>query len=385
MATKDIMAALAGVRPGRIPFVPKIWVDLAAALTDTDIRTVIEDPLEALAVILKAGRDFGLDAVRQFPFPARRLDHAAGGDWVEVDGRGNRLGRIDLAGGLQTLLDRCEDYRLEDPAFAAYYNFRHAPGPVVRSLDQARAVAVPGRADYEELGWGRNQRAALRRVFGPDAPPEAGPMIFADCGSIGISFCHYLNGMDTTLTDLFDDPALVRALMDKGVAIAAERGKYWLGQGYRVLRINDSAGNMSVISPDHWREFVLPGLRDLVTELHRHEPSCRLYCHICGSILPIMKDLVESGLDCIAPLDPLGGFSVAQARELVGGHVALMGGIDTQSFVRSTPGQMVTEARWCVEGAGGCGFILGSGCVVPRTARPENLRAVVEWTRTYTG
>jgi uroporphyrinogen decarboxylase len=74
---------------------------------------------------------------------------------------------------------------------------------------------------------------------------------------------------------------------------------------------------------------------------------------------------------------------VAQARELVGGHAALMGGIDTQSFVRSTPAQIVTEARRCVEGSGSRSFILGSGCVVPRTARPENLRAIVEWTRTY--
>ena len=151
-----------------------------------------------------------------------------------------------------------------------------------------------------------------------------------------------------------------------------------------MLRINDSAGNMSVISPEHWRAFVRPGLRDLAAELHRHEPACRLYCHICGNILPILEDLMESGLDCIAPLDPLGGFSVAQVREVVGDRVALMGGIDTQSFGRSTPAEIIAEARRCVEGSGGRGFILGSGCAVPRTAPPENLRAVVEWTRSFT-
>ena len=32
---------------------------------------------------------------------------------------------------------------------------------------------------------------------------------------------------------------------------------------------------------------------------------------------------------------------------------------------------------------GSSGFILGSGCVVPKTARPENLRAIVDWTPTF--
>ncbi|OHD73468.1 MAG: hypothetical protein A2177_00605 [Spirochaetes bacterium RBG_13_68_11] len=131
---------------------------------------------------------------------------------------------------------------------------------------------------------------------------------------------------------------------------------------------------------------------------------------MCGNVLPIVGDLADTGLDCIAPLDPLGGFTVADARraleQRLAAHpgagrsaaapaadrpVALMGGINTLSFVEGTPDAVGAEAKACIAGArtaadrGGAdidsagpgavpaGFILGSGCVVPRGARIECL------------
>ncbi len=82
---------------------------------------------------------------------------------------------------------------------------------------------------------------------------------------------------------------------------------------------------MSVISPKMWRDFIFPHMKTVCTELHRYNPDVRVYCHICGNVLPIMEDLVETGLDCIGPLDPLGGFSCAAARAAVGDGIALDG------------------------------------------------------------
>jgi uroporphyrinogen-III decarboxylase len=148
----------------------------------------------------------------------------------------------------------------------------------------------------------------------------------------------------------------------------------------RVLRVNDSIGNMSVISPRHWREFVFPHLKNVCAELHRYGPGVRIYCHICGNVLPILEGLVEAGLDCIAPLDPLGGFSVGQARRIVGDQMVLMGGVNTLSFVQSSPAEIHAEALRCIQQGevNGGRFILGSGCALPRDARLENLRALAD-------
>jgi uroporphyrinogen-III decarboxylase len=209
-----------------------------------------------------------------------------------------------------------------------------------------------------------------------------------------------LNGMDRALLALVDEPRLVHAALDRGDAIAIAKGSYWLDRGYRVLRIDDSAGNLSVISPAHWREFVKPHFTSVVRELHNICPEALLYCHVCGNVLPIVGDLADTGLDGIAPLDPLGGFRVADARRALDAWmegaaraarpVALMGGIDTLSFVQRTPDEVAAEALACIAGArhagdereaGGAvpaGFILGSGCVVPRDARVDCLRRARE-------
>jgi uroporphyrinogen-III decarboxylase len=144
-----------------------------------------------------------------------------------------------------------------------------------------------------------------------------------------------------------------------------------------MLRLNDSIANMSVISPQHFREFIFPHMKVVCDELHSYEPNVRIYCHICGNVMPIMEDLIATGLDCIGPLDPLGKFTCADAREAVGDRIALMGGVNTLSFINSTPEELIEEARVCIEGAAKRGgYVLGSGCVVPRSAPRENLLAL---------
>jgi uroporphyrinogen decarboxylase len=72
------------------------------------------------------------------------------------------------------------------------------------------------------------------------------------------------------------------------------------------------------------------------------------------------------------------------AREVVGGRVALMGGMNTLSFINSTPEQIIEEARVCIAGAAADGgYILGSGCDVPRHAKLENLLALAGAARKY--
>ena len=101
-------------------------------------------------------------------------------------------------------------------------------------------------------------------------------------------------------------------------------------------------------------------------------------------MLPIVKDLVNTGLDCIGPLDPLGGFLPAAVRQKVGDAVSLMGGVNTLTFLQGTPADILHESKTCIQQAGARGgYILGSGCVVPRDAKKENLRALREAAERY--
>jgi uroporphyrinogen-III decarboxylase len=201
--------------------------------------------------------------------------------------------------------------------------------------------------------------------------------ILGDCGSATLAFHVSLRGMQNALIDLIEEPKLVHGVIEKGVAIAIEKGKFNIDLGLRILRLNDSVGNISVISPKHWRAFVFPHMKEVCTELHRYHPEVKIYCHICGNILPIAEDLVETGLDCIGPLDPLGGSTPAEVKKRVGEAVSLMGGVDTLSFINNTPEEIIQEARkYMIQAGEKGGYILGSGCVVPRDAKRENVEAL---------
>ena len=368
-AQERTFTAIDGGVPDRVPVVPKIWVDLGARLTDTPLTEVVADPLTALRVIARAGRECGVDAVRQFHFPSRRIREEAGRVF-EVDGQGELLGEIDMAGGLSTRLRDPKYFDIGDPRFMGYHHYWSAEAPFVRDLDEARRITVPTKGFYLEQGCGQRQRQVIEELGGEVA-------VFGDCSSPTMAFLVCLRGMNRALFDLIEEPELVHAIMEKGAAIAVEKGKFNIDLGLKILRLNDSVGNMSVISPEHWREFVFPHMREVCDTLHAYDPQARIYCHICGNILPIAEDLVETGLDCIGPLDPLGNFAPAQIRERVGDAVSLMGGVNTLTFLDGTPEQIVEESVACMQQAGGQGgYILCSGCVVPRGAPKENLLAL---------
>ncbi|MBT3271811.1 MAG: hypothetical protein HN368_01555, partial [Spirochaetales bacterium] len=364
-----LYTAIDGGTPDRVPVVPKIWVDSASKLTGTRISTIIEDPLEALRVIAKAGTLSGVDAVRQFHFPPRRT-LTEGDGLYEIDNNGEKIGDIDTEGGLTTKLYDSSRLNVSDPYFMSYHHYWHADEPPVKNLNEADRIAVPDGKFFDELGWGKRIRS-VSAEYGEQLS------FIGDCSSATMAFLVCLRGMNRAMIDLVDNPQLVHRIMEKGAEIAVAKGKYHIDQGLRILRLNDSVGNMSVISPEHWNEFVYPHMRDVCSELHAYAADTRIYCHICGNVLPIACELVQTGLDCIGPLDPLGGVKPGEIRSRVKNSVALMGGVNTLSLLNGTPETIEEEAASCIKEAGAHGgFILGSGCVVPRETSLKNLLAL---------
>jgi len=371
-----ILKAISGKVPDRVPSIPKIWVDLAARIMNIPLFEVIQNPYTALQVIVDAAFLVKADGARQFHFPERKLlieDEKI----IEVDQRGKPIGEIDMMGGLATQLYNNDNFNLANPYQMAHQHFWKTPEPLIRNIEDVRTIAVPDRHFYQEIGCSERQKQVLNKI---------GEKLYliGDCDSATLAFYVDLCGYEKALIDLVDNPSLVHATMEKGTAIAIEKGKFNIDLGFRVLRLNDSVGNMSVISPQFWREFVFPHMKDVCLELHKYCPEVKVYCHICGNILPIVEDLVNTGLDCIGPLDPLGNFNPAQVRELVGERVSLLGGVNTLSFINHSTTEIIKEARQCIEQAGRKGgYILSSGCVIPRQAKIENLLALNKTVTTY--
>ncbi len=353
----------------RRPVVPKIWFNLAAGLTGTAPCAIIEEPRQALLCVIDAALETGCDAARLFFIP-ERITRNVNGQVIEEDAEGRRIGAIDMSGGWATHLDRAEDFSIENPADVAFRAFRKHQEPRINSRADARRLAVPDR-DF----WSSAFRDRLKTAKNHAADRIA---LIGDCDTATLAWYIDFRGIEQALFDLIDNPPLVHSVMERGVEYAVERGKFCIDEGLCILRLNDSLANMSVISPNLWRQFIFPHMKAVCSELHRYNSEVKIYCHICGDIMPIMHDLVQTGLDGIGPLDPLGGFTVAQAREKAGQEITLIGGVNTLDFVRADAEEIARQARLCIKHGqvDSSRYILSSGCVVPPGAKKQNLLAL---------
>ena len=371
-----ILKAISGEVPDRVPSIPKIWVDLAANLMDVSLLEIIQEPYLALKVIADAAISIKADGARQFHFPQRKVI-VEEEKVIEIGEHAKHLGEIDMMGGLVTQLYDNNSIDLTNPYHVAHQHFWKTPEPLIRNMKDVKSLAVPDKKFYHDTDCAKRQKKILNSI---------GDKIFliGDCNSATLAFYVDLCGYEKALFDLVDNPSLVHATMEKGVAIAVERGKFNIDIGLNVLRLNDSVANMSVISPEFWREYIFPHMKEVCSELHNYCPESKIYCHICGNILPIVDDLIKTGLDCIGPLDPLGYFTPGEVREKAGEQVSLMGGINTMSFIQREPEEVMEEARQCMQEAGRKGrYILSSGCVIPRIAKRENLVALNDAVKKY--
>jgi uroporphyrinogen decarboxylase len=117
-----------------------------------------------------------------------------------------------------------------------------------------------------------------------------------------------------------------------------------------------------ILGPDDLSSLLLARLQALAEHTRRYDGIGLL--HICGDCRASLPGLADSRFDVLsldAPVD------LAQAREVVGHHIALMGNLDVRHLLpRGTP-ESVHEAAVLLArelGSGG-GFILSGGCELP--------------------
>ena len=100
-----------------------------------------------------------------------------------------------------------------------------------------------------------------------------------------------------------------------------------------------------MISPEQVREFVLPGSSRLIRQAKEH--GLKVIYHSCGSIEPIIDDLISCGVDVIHPIQALAtGMQPEHLREHFGGRISFCGGVDAQELlVRGTPDEVYATTR----------------------------------------
>ena len=76
---------------------------------------------------------------------------------------------------------------------------------------------------------------------------------------------------------------------------------------------------------------------------------------------------------------------LAFAKQRIGDRTCLLGNVDTvTALLQGTPGTVRTASEKCItDAANGGAYMLGSGCMVPRTVPINNVKAMVEVARSH--
>lgn len=87
-----------------------------------------------------------------------------------------------------------------------------------------------------------------------------------------------------------------------------------------------------MLSPDLWRKYIKPWSKQLIKPFK--EMGLKTFYHSCGSIVPVIEDFIEMGLDVLDPVQPKAeGMDPEYLKEHFGDRLSFHGGIDEQEIL----------------------------------------------------
>jgi uroporphyrinogen decarboxylase len=228
------------------------------------------------------------------------------------------------------------------PPEGHYYVLRSplAGEPTVADVE---ALAIPDPED-PRIVEGLVQRVRHLR----DTTP------YAVCLNIPSRLVHtvqFLRGYAESMVDLVAGEAMLDALMDRITDFnvrAMQRVLALVGDSIDVLCIGDDLGTQKgpFLSPATHRKHIKP--RQLrLTAAARALTDARLFYHSCGSVVPLIPDLIDVGVQVLNPIQVSAqGMAPAWLKREFGRDLAFWGGVDTHRVLPGgTPSEVAEEVR----------------------------------------
>lgn len=160
--------------------------------------------------------------------------------------------------------------------------------------------------------------------------------IIADLETSIFETSWYLTGLEKMMIDLLLEPPYLEVLLDKVMEINTETGKELIRLGADMIWAGDDFGTQTgmIMDPETWRRLFKPRMKLMFEEFRKQNSNIKIAWHTCGSILPIIPDLIGMGLDVLNPIQPLAtGMDPEFLKNEYGKDLVFFGGIDVQRLL----------------------------------------------------
>lgn len=162
-----------------------------------------------------------------------------------------------------------------------------------------------------------------------------------------------------------------------------------LGGMVDVLQFNDDLGTQQslMMAPPIYRKLFWPKHRALFEHAHRAFPQARVLLHSCGSIYPLIGDLIEAGVDALNPVQTTAAqMEPARLKRTFGRDITFWGGgCSTQTTLTfGSVDQVREEAERMIDlFAPGGGFVFNQVHNIQAGVDPAKVAALYDTAQSY--
>jgi uroporphyrinogen decarboxylase len=199
-----------------------------------------------------------------------------------------------------------------------------------------------------------------------------------------------LRGWEQFMTDLARGGSFLEALLEKLTEfhlVNLARYLDTVGSYIQIIVMGDDLGTQYglQISPQTYRRWIKPCHTRIYGYVRQHYPQVYVFLHSCGSIYPLIPDLIEAGVQVLNPVQiSAAGMDPVRLKREFGADLTFWGGgCDTQhTLPHDTAQGVVTEVKRLLDiFAPGGGYVFNQVHNLQADVPPENVVAMLETAR----
>ena len=161
-----------------------------------------------------------------------------------------------------------------------------------------------------------------------------------------------------------------------------------VGNHVQVIQFGDDLGmqDRTIMSRSMYQKYIFPGHQQLFQYVHQNS-NCAVFLHSCGSIRPVIPDLIAAGVDILNPVQTSAkNMDPRQLKEEFGKQITFWGGgCDTQHVLPfATADEVARHVREQIEiFAPGGGFVFNQIHNIQADVAPENIVSMFDVAREF--
>ncbi len=248
--------------------------------------------------------------------------------------------------------------------------------PEIKAMEDLKKV-YQEKASEALMQWGSVQMSYEAEMKSLGYPPQVNALVQSPFDIIS----DYVRGLRGVMLDMYRNPEELKqliALLEPSQAQVSITQAQMHGNPRAFFPLYHGAAGF--MSNAQFEEFYWPSLKKLILDLVKAGLQPIIFYE--GDYEPRLEYLKELPKGkTIAWLDRT---DIFKAKKEIGDKICLRGNIPPSLFIAGTPAQMEEYCKKLVDIAGeGGGFMIDGVTGIPNEAKPENVKAMTEVTKTY--